>query len=235
MPRMNRYLERAYHEFMQRIPGEAAGRVDLLRPSFRASWGGPLNGQERRREVVRELARAVEFDLVIETGTYRGTSTEFFRDVFGVPVETVEGSPRFHAYSSRRLAFDSQVRVTLGDSRPFLRQLASTQSDRTVFIYLDAHWEEDLPLREELEIILSGWRRAVVMIDDFKVPDDPGYRYDDYGSGKALEAEYLPALPGWALLYPAAQSTEETGAKRGSCVLMSPTLADLALKTLRKP
>lgn len=232
---MNRYLEGAYREFTQLIPGEAAGRVDLLRPSFQASWGGPLNGQERRREMVRELARAVEFDLVVETGTYRGTSTEFFRNVFGVPVETVERSPRFHAYSSRRLAFDSQVRVTLGDSRPFLRHLARIQSHRTVFIYLDAHWEEDLPLREELEIIRSGWQRAAVMIDDFKVPGDSGYRYDDYGSGKALEAEYLPALPGWAMLYPAAPSTKETGAKRGSCVLLSPTFAELPLETLRKP
>lgn len=52
---------------------------------------------------------------------------------------------------------------------------------------------------------------------------------------KALEAEYLPALPGWAMLCPAAPSTKETGAKRGSCVLLSPTFAELPLETLRNP
>lgn len=225
---------RAYEEVVGRLPATLAGQIDLLRPSFRASWGGPLNGQERRRDVVRALARTLRFDVVIETGTYRGTSTEFFSAVFGVPVETVEGSPRFFAYSKHRLAFDPTVHVALGDSRPFLRELAQRRNAETPFVYLDAHWEEDLPLREELEIIRDSWKSAAVMIDDFAVPGDPGYRYDDYGAGKALVEDYLPEMPGWALLYPAAGSDQETGAKRGSCVLLAPPLAETAVEGLRR-
>jgi hypothetical protein len=33
---------------------------------------------------------------------------------------------------------------------------------------------------------------TVAMIDDFRVPGDEGYAYDDYGPGKALTADYLP-------------------------------------------
>jgi predicted O-methyltransferase YrrM len=218
---------------LRRLLGpDVLGRIDLLRPSLREPWGGPLNGQERRREIVRELARAVEFDRVLETGTYRGSSTQFFATVFGAPVETVESNRRFFAYSRLRLRRCSQVRVSFGDSRTFLSRLAARESaqNETVFIYLDAHWEEDLPLAEELRIICSSWSRCVVMIDDFQVSGDSGYEYDDYGPGKALVEDYLPAaaLEAWLLMYPTAPSEHETGARRGCCVLTSPILAEKA-------
>lgn len=225
---MNRFLEKAYRGVTGYLPPNLASQLDLMRPSYGHSWGGPLNGQARRRDIVRDLAKVIKFNRVIETGTYRGTSTEFFSAVFGAPVETVEANPRFFAYCSRRLRSLPDVKVKLGDSRAFLRELAEEPSARTeaVFIYLDAHWKEDLPLAEELTIIGSAWTKAVVMIDDFQVPGDVGYKFDDYGGGKALIEAYLPAgaLSGWKLCYPAAHSEHESGEKRGSCVLVSPVL-----------
>jgi hypothetical protein len=225
---VNRFYETAYAKATKLLPPDLAGRLDLRRPSLRGSWGGPLNGQQRRREVVRDLARAISFDRAIETGTYRGTSTEFFSAVIGTPVETVEANPRFFSYSSRRLAILPDVRVVLGDSRAFLRMVAtrSGAADELVFIYLDAHWEDDLPLAEEVAIIARAWTQAVVMIDDFQVPDDDGYAFDDCGVGRALTESYLPTadLVGWHLFYPKAHSSEETGARRGCCVLVSPPL-----------
>ena len=64
---------------------------------------------------------------------------------------------------------------------------------RSYFVYLDAHWAEELPLAEELCIVASAWTRCVVMVDDFQVPGDSGYAYDDYGPGLALTEDYLPA------------------------------------------
>jgi predicted O-methyltransferase YrrM len=224
---MHKLFEKAYRGLTKQLPPKVAAAFDLQRPSFAAAWGGPLNGQEHRRAIVRALAKAIPFDRVLETGTYRGTSTEFFAAVFGTPVDTVEGNPRYFHYTARRLSAQPKVTVHLGDSRGFLRQLSGTGGE-TVFIYLDAHWEEDLPLREELEIIMATWPRAVVMVDDFQVPGDPGYTYDDYGPGKALVEDYLPPMPGWALLYPSIGSAQETGARRGSCVLVSPALVEAA-------
>lgn len=235
---MKSILDKVYRGVTRYLPGELAGRLDLLRPSYWASWGGPLNGQVRRREIVRELAREVTFDRVVETGTYRGTSTEFFSAVFGVPVATVEASVRHFTYSSRRLAVQRDVSVELGDSRAFLRRLAAQPGARseTVFIYLDAHREADLPLAEELQVIVGAWPRAVVMIDDFAVPGDSGYAFGGYGPGKLLVEEYLPTatLEGWALHYPVAGSEQETGSKSGSCVLIAPALTDsVQFTTLR--
>jgi predicted O-methyltransferase YrrM len=230
---MRQALGALYQDVTDLLPPATAARIDLLRPSLRRSWGGPLNGQDRRRALVRSIARCVDVDVVIETGTYRGTSTEFFSAVFGVPVETVEANPRFYEYSRHRLAHEPSVSVSLGDSREFLRRIAARQSDKTPFIYLDAHWEADLPLREELEIIRAGWTQGVVMIDDFAVPADPGYGFDDYGPGKSLTQDYLPAMPGWSLFYPTAPSAEETGKKRGCGVLLSSSLAESDIAGLR--
>lgn len=188
--------------------------------------GRPLNGQRRREQIVRDVNRVVEFDRVIETGTYRGTTTEFFSAVFGVLIATVESSPRYYHYSRTRLRDQRNVTVNLGDSRSFLRDLcrAGKAASEIVFIYLDAHWKDDLPLREELEIIGAGWIHAIVMVDDFQVPGDPGYTFDDYGPGKALTASYLPEMAGWEVFYPAAPSVKETGMCRGCVVLTSPSL-----------
>lgn len=213
-----------------------ASRIDMARPSLRAPWGGPLNGQSHRQQIIRDLARAIDFDEVVETGTYRGTSTEFFAHVFGKPVHTVEANPRFYEYSVWRLANYPSVAVEQGDSRAFLRRLASRGgSDRTTLFYLDAHWEQDLPLREEVEIVAAHWGRAVIVIDDFEVPGDAGYGFDDYGPGKRLTAEYLPDLSGWTVAYPSAASRDETGVRRGCVILASPSLGPtvMGLPSLR--
>jgi hypothetical protein len=72
----------------------------------------------------------------------------------------------------------------------------------------------------------------VVVIDDFEVPGDPGYAFDDYGAGKALTSEYISGMIERFKLrayYPTKPSTCETGAKRGCVVLAHRTLSDVSL------
>ena len=114
-----------------------------------------------------------DFGLVIETGTYRADTTRFLAETFGCPVWTVEANRRFFTYSRRRLRRLSNVTVEYGDSRECLRSLSERTAGVRVFAYLDAHWHESLPLREEIETIARDWPQSVIMIDDFQVPDDP--------------------------------------------------------------
>ena len=99
--------------------------------------------------------------------------------------------------------------------------------------YLDAHWRNDLPLVEELNIILQSEIDAVVMIDDFKVPFDAGYGYDDYGLGKSLRLEILAYLASMnvRIFFPRLAAAEETGAVRGVCVLSGSLAAELSTCT----
>jgi hypothetical protein len=186
-------------------------------------FGGPLNGSLARLKAFDELKRRCSFEAVVETGTYRGESTMFFAAA-GCPVYSSEVNPRYLGYAQARLWSRSNVHFSLGDSRQFLRQLIqdSTVPKDRVFFYLDAHWHDDLPLREEVDLIFRHWTRQVVMIDDFQVPDDPGYQFDDYGEGKKLCLDYLNPVAhlGFVPFFPALPSSEEVGMKRGWVVLV---------------
>jgi predicted O-methyltransferase YrrM len=129
-----------------------------MRPDVAAGFG-PLNGQEIRQSVLEALMRAFRFDLIIETGTYRGTTTEWLRARSTAPMVTIEISQRFYEYARRRLAQVPDVRVVLGESSAEIRRLAASPThdrEATVFAYLDAHWGSTLPVRCELLELLTG-------------------------------------------------------------------------------
>lgn len=187
-------------------------------------YGGPFNGQEFRQSIFREVIAKTGCGAIVETGTHKGTTAEYMHDVSRLPVYTVELSPRHFAYARTRFRRNRAINCHIGDSRAFLRSLTKEQglpADKSVFFYLDAHGEKDLPLGEELNTIFQSWPKAIVMIDDFKVEGDSGYGFDSYGPGKALEMAYLDEVSGLDLAryYPAASSDRETGAKRGCVVL----------------
>lgn len=156
-------------------------------PSLKEHWGGAFNGQKFRQQIFLELIQNIQFKAIIEKGTFRGSSTSFMQSTTNLPVYTVECHPRYYNYSRTRFKKNSMIKLSLNDTRSFLRELSKelALSEATLFFYLDAHWHEDLPLKEELRIIFKTWDNSVVMIDDFQVPDDAGYRYDDYGPSKA--------------------------------------------------
>jgi hypothetical protein len=114
--------------FLRRAIGESTtGALEyFLRPSVRGSFGGPFNGQRHRREIYDEIARYLRFEAIVETGTFRGTTTGVFGEA-GVPVYTVEAHPRFHTYCRVRFWWEgrSNVRLYRSDSRTFLRELLS--------------------------------------------------------------------------------------------------------------
>src|SRR5690606_10898285 len=95
-----------------------------------------------------------------------------------VPIRTVEYRRHYYAYARLRLRGYRQVQLSRNDSRSFLRALARDGSfpKKRVLFYLDAHWYEDLPLLDELRVIASGWSESLIMVDDFQVPQDSGYR-----------------------------------------------------------
>jgi predicted O-methyltransferase YrrM len=203
------------------------GSIDYFRfPERRLAWGGPFNGQSNRVQIFKEIMARSRPSAIIETGTYVGTTTELMAET-GLPVYSIEGHPRNYGFARARLRRKRNVSLRLGDSRTELLALFGgplrSMKDKTIFVYLDAHWNADLPLGEELEIVFRNCQAAVVMVDDFQVPGDAGYGYDNYGSGKALTGSYIaPAIVSFGLvpLYPALPSADETGMRRGCVVLV---------------
>jgi hypothetical protein len=207
------------------IASKVRGGIDyFLHPSMKGDWQGPFNGQEFRQLMYLELLKSFRFAAIVETGTFRGKTTEYFQSTSGLPVYTVEINPTFYGYSKTRFFRNTKVHTYCGDSRWFLTLLFKKEQLRAeeIFFYLDAHWEKDLPLREEIETIFSTNDKAVVMVDDFKVPGDDAYLYDDYGEGNECSLDYLfPVVSKLkiAAFFPSRRAELETGAKRGCVVL----------------
>ncbi|HEY4859295.1 MAG TPA: hypothetical protein VII14_05070 [Xanthobacteraceae bacterium] len=192
-------------------------------------WGGAFNGQERRQTLFDQLLQELTIVTIVETGTFRGTTTAYMAKT-GLPIFSCELRPRYFHYSSLRLANIPNIRLERADSRRFLRELLDENllPPGPALFYLDAHWEHDLPVWEEVDQIFSRHPSPVVMVDDFRVPTDSGFAYDDYGKGKCLSVtdlhEAVTARP--SMFFPKHASAHETGARRGCVVLAQGDLAD---------
>lgn len=205
---------------------QALGALDYLRfPYLGGECGSPLNDQKLRQALVLALLEKIAPAAIIETGTYLGATTEFMAKS-GLPVYSIEADPRSYGFARVRLRRYRNATLLHGDSRAMLSSLFAgalrDRLDKTVFFYLDAHWNDDLPLAEELGIIFGRCPNAVVMIDDFQVPFDAGYGYDDYGPGKALTFDYIAdvvAQNGLHVFYPSTSADQDGGARRGCVVL----------------
>ena len=143
-------------------------------------------------EQVADFHRRHRFGCAVETGTWKGHTTvglaRVFPRVYTIEVDAervAANRMRFHAYP--------HVEALQGHSPSVLLELID-RFEYPLFAFLDAHWQQNWPLRDELKILLSVRRPKVVMIHDFKVPGRD-FGYDRYGTREcALEyiAELLP-------------------------------------------
>jgi hypothetical protein len=169
------------------------------------------------------------FDGFVETGSFLGETCLLVLQQTDLPVWSCEVHEDHAAMAKRALReFASRVTLTREDSRPFLEAVFRAHPGRRFLFYLDAHWWEDIPLRDELRLILNQARSFVIVIDDFRVPHDPGFGFDTYGEC-ALEMEWIaPALEGHRVdvWYPSYAARSETGFRRGMVILSSADLSE---------
>ena len=204
------------------LPERTKGTLDYwFRPSV-ASGFGILNGQLVRRHIFNRILAELRVGQIVETGTFRGTTTAFFAQT-GLPVHSIEASKRYYQYSKIRFRSSNNVHLYQGSSVDRLPEICVRLQGAKfpTFVYLDAHWSDFLPLRKEIELLSQLLPKSIVMIDDFEVPGDKGYGFDDYGRGMRISADYLDTTNTSSPIFkyfPALPSTEETGQKRGMCV-----------------
>src|ERR1044071_6042785 len=93
----------------------AKGFIDYIRdPAAGRKWA-PFNGQARRREIFDAL-RGQNFAAILETGTYLGTTTQYFAET-ELPVISIEGNSRRYGFVKARFLRFRNVSLRLGDSR----------------------------------------------------------------------------------------------------------------------
>jgi len=217
---------------LARLAFRTAALLDYhMHPEQRGGFGGPFNGQVLRMAAFRALAAGGRLAEVIETGSHRGTTTEFLARFAGGPVKTTELSPYYHELT--RLRFEDlveagcpwakTVQLFALDSRDFLPRILSEAPPEpgVSFFYLDAHGDyvagarTEFPIVAELTAIRAARADCIVMIDDFQVPDDPGYHAEN-AIALDLVAPLLPSFDAW--FYPIGAS-HDCGMLRGCLVL----------------
>jgi predicted O-methyltransferase YrrM len=221
------YIKR-YHELLRRTTNlEIILNTLLLDSQWYDEPENYFNGQLKRQEIFKEIITSFKISEVIETGTFIGRTTGFFASQLPEAIiHSCELSPQFHALAKQRLKNFNNISLVCADSRTFLNNLKEvlpSEESNVTFVYLDAHWHADLPLKGELEILVSKRCNAIIMIDDFEVLGDSGYNFDDYGSGNRLAfSDYKRIFDklGYLAYSPSVHSSFETGSKkRGSVIL----------------
>lgn len=159
-------------------------------------------------EVAREIIRLFNVNKFVETGIHHGETlktvigwfSELYEDfvkdsngrykIFDVDIvkEYSEGS--IETYGKE----NSNIVIANESSEEFLKRLVDENKlsdDDVCMFYLDAHWQEYWPLRDEIKEILR-LKRSIILIDDFYTPGKP-FGYDTY-NGSRLDLNYIRDL-----------------------------------------
>ena len=130
------------------------------------------------------------FRCALETGTWKGHTTVALSRIFPA-VYTIEvNAERFEA-NKPRFAEYANIHAFQGESPQVLLTLIE-RLEFPLFAFLDAHWGENWPLRDELKILLSIRRPKLLLIHDFKVPGR-NFGYDRYAN-QECSLEYIADL-----------------------------------------
>ena len=193
---------------------------DLRRGGYQAA---PFHFQSGRIGMFENIIKACDIEQIVETGTYIGSTAAWFAG-FGLPVYTVEANPRLAHFAKLRFSANPLVQTAMMDFVMFLKRLASAPecTGKVTLFYLDAHWGKQLPLADEMRVVAEAFPRCVIAIDDFMVPDDPGYAFDDFGPGKRLDLDYVKRIESQTSPYFFLCCRAQTRMARGVDVLCSP-------------
>lgn len=185
-----------------------------------------MNHDFVRASIILRLLETLGVDVFVETGTHLGRTCFLIAAQTDLPVFSCETNERFFRIARWFLKpFGSRIRLSNEDSVIFLNGLLSQQRFRRPLFYLDAHWYSKLPLVDELRTILNFAGSFVIVIDDFRVPDDVNFGFDRYGSTVLEWASIEQVLIGsgrrMVAYSPAYSSSIEVGDRRGWILIAS--------------
>lgn len=182
-----------------------------------------FHGDYKLAELMSNFIRSNNIELIIETGTSVGYTTEFFAK-HNIPVIGTEiGSEVYHE-AVERLKPYSHAKIILGDSTDNLKQILPTFKGKRVFFFLDSHFGDDLSLNRELDLIDESEVVPFITIHDFKVPDTTlGYdKWDkleyDFETFKPYFDKVYKKFKGYKYFY---NDDTAAGVRRG-CIFLRP-------------
>jgi hypothetical protein len=147
------------------------------RCSFNVSdGGGPFGFDIHHALEIDYLIKKYQIEKIVETGTNMADTTEYLAKNYPkIKIVSSETNRDFFNFSKKRLISYSNV-FLLNQSSEKVVSLESKEEVNTLY-YLDAHWEQYWPLKDEIENISSG----VVCVGDFNI-NHYSYGFDYYNN-----------------------------------------------------
>jgi predicted O-methyltransferase YrrM len=191
----------------------------------------PMNGQRTRFRTSFLLSQLVKPNIAIESGSYLGTTTQYLVTLVSEKTYSIEVNAEFAAIAKARLESDihsGRIEIVDGDSAVEMPRILGGLDSKAqiVFAYLDAHWLEHIPLRDEVQALLEWGGDFVAVVDDFYIPSDLGYGYDQYKNHR-VDISHIPSSDKISVWVPEDDSSTESGAQRGTAYIVSSKFKDL--------
>jgi hypothetical protein len=144
----------------------------------------PFHGNELHRHVINTLIEKCDVTSFVETGTYGGDSTSYIASKHpSLSVFTCEINEAYFKNASKKLKNFKNVKASNESSEKFITRLVSEGVlGKLPMFFLDAHWHDYWPLKDEVTII-GTLPAFILMIDDFRVPNCPWFESSSGGGG----------------------------------------------------
>jgi predicted O-methyltransferase YrrM len=201
----------------------------LRKESFLDQWVvRPMNGQKNRLKTTFLLSEILNPAYVIESGSFLGTTSQYLTSMASKKTFSVEINQEFATIANRRLSseiFNNELEIIDGNSAVQIPLILNDIEAKTytILAYLDAHWLDDIPLRDELQSLLTWGGQFIAVIDDFYIPDDLGYGFDQYENHR-VDISHIPNSEELSVWVPSQNSSKESGARRGTAYVVSSQL-----------
>ncbi len=201
---------------------DSTGTVPRLMPFQEA----PFNGDKHLEAEVLRLKKEFHIDVILECGTCLGSTTIWMAQNFQ-RTHTIEINQHYHEIAHKRMmeqsgTFKDHILCNwFGDSVKILPKIFKHTIEEFAIrekcmIFIDSHWQNNVPMLEELAIIAATNIRPVIIIHDFLVPGHPELGFDSYHD-QPFTFEWIQSsiekIYGTAYKYH--YNTIASGAKRG--------------------
>lgn len=126
-------------------------------------------------DIILYLKELSKCEIFIETGTFKGLTSVWASKYFRI-VKTIEFSEDIYKETKLQYSDVKNIDFVYGDSRNELKNILSKNNQLAIF-WLDAHWcsfgsygeDDQCPLLDELEIILTLNKNHIILIDDARL------------------------------------------------------------------
>jgi len=125
----------------------------------------------------------LESSNYVETGARRGVTLKYVADGYKhLNLFSCEPNEEYFSIAEMKLKSDNKCKIYNEKSQSFIPKILDEMDlNNLTFFFLDAHGKGyKWPLRQEIEQITERLNRAIILIDDFKVPNNPQYEHDVY-------------------------------------------------------